>query len=392
MGPIPQATPQRSNGPDTAMDADANTHGLTETPLRKFFEAAVRFKASDLLLRGGQTPKLRVRGELRSLEADPIEAADLDRMLELCLSPDQWRQFQEIGSIDVGVDLNTTKHGSQRFRINIYRTRSRTALAARHVSSEILNFEQLHLPPIMGEIADGRAGMILLCGITGSGKSTTIASMLQLINETRNCHLVTIEDPIEYLFDDAKAVISQREIGIDVPDFPTGLRALVREDPDVVFIGEMRDKDTFEAAIQAAETGHLVFGTIHASSTAQAFGRIYDLFSPEEREGVRNMLAYHMRAIVYQKLVATISGDPPRVPAVEVLRNNPAVRKYILEDREGELLEVIKGSREEGMQTFVDSLVELVNQQMIHPRSAQAEAPSAEEVKMRLRGIESSEG
>jgi len=388
MTQTPRDSDDRIDGGATAK---ATAQSMDATPLRKYFEAAVRFKASDLLLRGGKIPKLRVRGELRSLEADPFDAASLDTMIASCLTPEQWHQFQAFGSVDVGVDFHLAKHGTQRFRINIYRTRGRTALAARHVSSEILNFEQLFLPPIMGEIADGRAGMVIVCGITGSGKSTTIASMLQSINENRNCHIVTIEDPIEYLFEDAKAVISQREIGIDVPDFALGLRSLVREDPDVVFIGEMRDKDTFEAAIQAAETGHLVFGTIHASSTAQAFGRIYDLFLPEEREGVRNMLAYHMRAFVYQKLVTTISGTPPRVPAVEILRNNPAVRKYILEDREGELPHVIKASREEGMQTFVDSLVDLVNKQLIHPRDAQAEAPSAQEVKMRLRGIESSE-
>jgi len=384
-------TPQSMS--DTAAKAapGPSVQSMDSTPLRKFFEAAVRFKASDLLLRGGQIPKLRVRGDLRSLESDPLDTLTLGTALESCLTHDQWCQFRESGAIDIGVDFQLGKHGTQRFRINIYRTRSRIALAARHVSSDILNFEQLHLPPGMADIADGRTGMILVCGITGSGKSTTIASMLQTINKKRNCHILTIEDPIEYLFEDAKAVISQREIGIDVPDFATGLRALVREDPDVVFIGELRDKETFEAVIQASETGHLVFGTIHASSTSQVFGRIYDLFAPEEREGVRNMIAYHMRAIVYQKLVPTISGTPPRVPAVEILRNNPAVRKYILEDRENELLEVVKGSREEGMQTFVDSLIDLVNNQMIHPRSAQAEAPSGQEVKMRLRGIQSSE-
>ena len=214
--------------------------------------------------------------------------------------------------------------------------------------------------------------------------------MLQHINQGRSCHIVTLEDPIEYLFTDAKAVISQREIGIDVPNYNIGLRALVREDPDVVFIGELRDRETFEAALRAAETGHLVFSTMHASSTAQAFGRIYDLFPATERDGIRDMLAYHMRAFVYQKLMPTIRDEPPLVPGVELLVNGPTVRKYILEAREGELVEVIKGSRESGMQAFVDSLVELVEKQLIHPRVAQAEAPSADEVKMRLRGIRTS--
>lgn len=362
---------------------------LAETPLCKFFEAAVRFGASDLLLRGGQVPKLRVRGELKSLETDPLDPNKFEQWIGDSMSPDQREAFAQSGSIDIGVDFDLKK-GVQRFRINIYRTRSRTALAARYVSDEIQTLDELNLPPVLERAAELRQGLVLVCGITGSGKSTTIASILQHINENRNCHLVTIEDPIEYLFRDAKAVVSQRELGIDVPDFPTGLRALVREDPDVVYIGELRDRDTFMAALQVAETGHLVFSTIHASSSAQAFGRIYDLFSPEEREGIRHMLAYHMCAIIYQKLLPTICDTPPRVPAVEVLMNNPTVRKFILEGREGELLEVIKGARQENMQAFIDSLIELVEKELIHPHTAQAEAPSADEVKMRLRGIRTS--
>ncbi len=161
-----------------------------------------------------------------------------------------------------------------------------------------------------------------MCGVTGSGKSTTLASMVQHINRTRQCHIVTIEDPVEYLFTDEKSVISQREVGIDVPSFPIALRAMVRENPDVVLIGEMRDSDTFEAALQAAETGHLVLGTIHASSASQAFGRIYDLFPPNERDGVRNLLAYQMQAFVYQRLLPTIREDTQ----ARAGRGNPAAK------------------------------------------------------------------
>jgi len=365
----------------------AQQHALASTPLRKFFEAAVRFEASDIMLRGGQVPKLRVRGDLQSLKAEPLLLEDFEKWIESSLSPPQWEQYAKYGSIDMGIDFDISQVGVRRFRINIFRTRGRSALAGRLVSSDILNFKQLNLPPMVEGIADGRQGLVLVCGITGSGKSTTIASMIQHIIARRFCHIVTLEDPIEYLFADGKAVISQREIGIDVPNFSVGLRSLVREDPDVVFIGELRDKETFAASLQAAETGHLVFSTIHASSSSQAFGRIYDLFGPSERDGIRHMLAYHMRAIVYQHLMATICDDPLLVPGVEVLRNTPTVRKFILEGREGELSEVIKSSREEGMQGFVDSLVELVEKQLIHPHVAQAAAPSAEEVKMRLRGI-----
>ncbi len=359
---------------------------MADTPLAKFFEAAVKYESSDLLLRGGQVPKLRLRGALQALKVDALDEEDFEKWVEQSMSEAQWQFYGEHGSLDVGIDflVNGEVH---RFRVNVFRTRGRSAIAARRVNNVILNFEDLHLPPVMSKISELHQGLILLAGVTGSGKSTTIASMLDYINERRACHIVTIEDPIEYLFRDKKALINQREVNIDVPSFAIGLRALVRENPDVVLIGEMRDKDTFEAALQAAETGHLVFGTIHASSAAQAFGRIYDLFPAEERDAIRNMLAYQMQAFVYQKLLPTIRDDVQRVPAVEILLQSPPTRKFILEGREHELGEVIKQQRQAGMQTFTDSLVELVQQEFIHPRVAQESASSPEEVKMRLRGI-----
>lgn len=359
---------------------------MADTGLYKFFEAAVRFEASDLLLRAGQVPKLRLKGALKNLDVPPIPKDDFEHWVEESLSPAQWQYYAEHGSIDLGIDFDI-KGAIHRFRVNLFRTRDRSGIAARRVSNEILNFEQLYLPPAMEEICKLHQGLVLLCGVTGSGKSTTIAAMLDYINQNRACHILTIEDPIEYLFEDKKAMINQREVGLDVPDFPTALRALVRENPDVVLIGEMRDKETFEAALQAAETGHLVFGTIHASSASQAFARIYDLFPQEEREAIRNLLAHQMQAFVYQKLLPTLKEDVQRVPAVEVLLQSPPTRKYILEGREDELPAVMKSARDIGMQTFTDSLIDLVETQFIHPRVAQEASSSPEEVKMRLRGI-----
>jgi twitching motility protein PilT len=261
------------------------------------------------------------------------------------------------------------------------------ALAARRVSSKILNYDELHLPPIMGKIAEATQGLVLLCGVTGSGKSTTIASMLEQINVTRACHILTLEDPVEYIFKPKKALVNQREVGIDVPNFATGLRALVRENPDVVLIGEMRDRETFEAAIQAAETGHLVFGTIHASSCAGAFSRIYNLFPAEERGLVREMLAYTMVGFVYQRLLKTLVPEIARVPCVEVLLNSPVSRKFITDQKESELGDVIKQSQQEGMIDLTSSLVELVNKQYIHPKVALAAARNPDELQMRLKGI-----
>jgi twitching motility protein PilT len=241
----------------------------------------------------------------------------------------------------------------------------------------------------MAEIAMQPQGIVLLAGVTGSGKSTTIASMLDYVNERKPVHIITIEDPIEYIFTDKKATIHQREIGIDVSDFKIALRALVRENPDIVLVGEMRDSETFEAALHAAETGHLVFGTIHASSASETFSRIYDLFPSEEREQVRKILAYQMRAIVYQKLLPTLHENIHRIPALEILINNAVVRKYITEGREGELHEVIKSIEAEkvGMVDFNGSLVKLVEQEYIHVRTAMEATPNADELKMRLKGI-----
>jgi len=370
-------------GSETVLEVASEHSTLAETELSKYFSAAAKHGASDLLLRGNQAPRLRLRGGLKSLDTKPLGEEEFEQQVLKGLTQAQREHLASHGSVDLAFEVP----GGNRFRVNIFRSRGRLALAARTVSNEILNFEQLYLPPVMKQIAELHQGLVLLCGVTGSGKSTTIASMLDYINQTRACHIVTIEDPVEYLFTDAKAMINQREVGIDVPSFAVALRALVRENPDVVLIGEMRDRETFEAALQASETGHLVFGTIHASSASQAFGRIYDLFPAEEREAIRNLLAYQMQAFVYQKLLKTVKDDLPRVPAVEVLLNSPAARKYIIEGREHELNEVIKNNKESGMQTFTDSLVTLVEENFIHPKVAQQAALNPDELKMRLRGI-----
>ncbi|NBC11646.1 MAG: twitching motility protein PilT, partial [Planctomycetes bacterium] len=249
-------------------------------------------------------------GELRSLKAKPFTERELLATAEQMFTPAQMAHFRTHGALDMAYDYDE----DNRFRVNVFLSRGRISIAARRVSSEILDYAQLHLPPVLEQIAEAHHGLVLLCGVTGSGKSTTIASMLQQINERRACHVVTLEDPIEYIFKDARAVVSQREVGVDVPDFSTGLRTLVRENPDVVLIGELRDRQTFEAAVQAAETGHLVFGTVHASSASQAFGRVYNLFPPNERDLIREMFAANMKAVIYQRLLPCLAEGVARVP------------------------------------------------------------------------------
>ena len=265
--------------------------------------------------------------------------------------------------------------------------RGKPSLAARLITSNIMRFEDLYLPEILGDVALAAQGLIMFAGVTGSGKSTSIASMLNFINERKRVHIVTIEDPIEYIFKDKKATINQREVGIDCLSFNEALRALVREDPDVVLVGEMRDHETFEAAIRAAETGHLVFGTIHASSAWQTFGRIYDLFPDAERPLLRKLLAYNLRAIIYQKLLPTLHENIPRIPGLEILLNTPIVQKYILEAREAELLDVMKKSHEEGMIDFNSSLARLIDEEYVHQQVALEATPKPEELKMILKGF-----
>jgi twitching motility protein PilT len=350
----------------------------------KYLDACIRYEASDLILKPDLPPRIRVRGALKSLQTEACSPQLMFQIAKDVLDERQYKHFQHHGSMDFAYDYDDDR----RFRINIFMARGKPSMAARLITSDVKTFESLHLPAALGEVAMSAQGLILFAGVTGSGKSTSIASMLQYINERKRVHIVTIEDPIEYIFKDVKATINQREVGIDCINFNEALRALVRENPDVVLVGEMRDYETFEAAIRAAETGHLVFGTIHASSSWQTFGRIYDLFPEGEREQIRKLLAYNLRAIIYQKLLPTLREDIQRIPAVEILLNTPIVQKYILEGREGELLDVIRQSHEEGMQDFTTALVKLVEAEYIHHRVALDATPKPEELKMRLKGIQ----
>ena len=358
------------------------TPGEGKKAWRSWLAATIKNEASDLIVKSDQTPKIRMRGSLKGLQS-ACEEALMFQVAKDILDDVQYEYFQNRGSIDFAYDYDDT----HRFRVNLFMARGKPSVAARLITSNIMRFEDLYLPDILGKISMSAQGLILFSGVTGSGKSTSIASMLQYVNERKRVHIVTIEDPIEYIFTDDKATINQREIGIDCVNFNEALRALVRENPVVVLVGEMRDYETFEAAIRAAETGHLVFGTIHASSAWQTFGRIYDLFPENEREQIRKLLAYNLRAVIYQKLLPTLHENIGRIPALEILLNTPAVQKYILEAREGELLEIIKQSHEEGMVDFTSSLLNLVEDEYIHQDVALNATPKPEELKMRLKGI-----
>jgi twitching motility protein PilT len=351
--------------------------------MHKFFDLVAKVEGSDLHLKADAIPRIRKSGKLIQTTSPALTNAEVEEMVEEILKPEQWADYKHRGSLDVAYAVSLT----ERFRINIFRQRGLTSLAARRINPKIPNYAQLNLPEIFEKIADNEQGMVILAGITGSGKSTTIAAMLQQVNDRRSCHIVTIEDPIEYLYLDKKAFINQREIGLDVESFDLAIKYLMREDPDVILIGEMRDRNTFQAAVQAAETGHMVFSTIHASSAPGAITRILELFPPDMHMNMRQAIATNMKAIVFQKLVPSLKPGIGRVPVVEVMLNSPSVRKYILEGRENELTSVIRGERGTGMIDFNEMLVELVEKEMISPKEAYASSPNADELRMRMKGI-----
>ncbi|MHC4706449.1 MAG: type IV pilus twitching motility protein PilT [Planctomycetota bacterium] len=354
-----------------------------EPQLNKYFKAAIKTQASDLHLKVRQPPKLRIYGDLKNTKGEVMTEERIEELVFEILTPAQKEFFIEHGTLDFAYEI---KH-QDRFRINIFRQRGAISLSARRVSSQVPPFEGLNLPPVVQKIAEAGQGLVLVVGPTGCGSSTTIASMIDHINHTRCCHIITIEDPIEYLFKDGKAIISQRAIGIDTKDYEEALRYMMRQDPDVVLIGEMRDAETVQAGMRAAETGHLVFATLHSANASQTIQRLLDLFPPNERDLVRQTLGLTLKAIVSQILLPCIKKDIDRIPAVEILIATSVVRKLISEGREGDLPTVIRGAMGEGMQDFTYSLCELIKDGSIDPKDAYMYAPNIEELKMALKGI-----
>jgi len=361
-----------------------------EPEANKLFRMTMKHKGSDLHLKVGLPPAMRLAGVLRQMQLPALSEHDMERLMFPLLSPRQKQILEETGGIDFA-HIITEGTQETRFRVNLFRQRGRLSLVARRVSTSIPNFEGLGLPPIMAELTQYDQGIILLAGVTGSGKSTTIASMLQYINQRERMHIVTIEDPIEFTFTDDKSIINQREVGIDVSDWDTALKHAVRQDPDIILVGEMRDHHTFSAAMHAAETGHLVFGTIHASSAPSTISRLLDLFPRDMHSALRQSLEFNLKAVVAQKLLPTTkelaATGMTRIPTVEILRTNPTVRKLIRNEEDVKLGDAIRIGKEEGMQDFTESLRRLVVEEKIERATAFEVAPSVETLKMALKGI-----
>lgn len=352
----------------------------------RLFRALVKLEGSDLHLKVGQPPYVRVSGSLRPLTRGPISDEEMVRMVFAMFNERTRTIFDEDGGCDfahtVVVDGKTW-----RFRVNVLTQMDHVGMVARRVNNWIPDFKSLYLPDGLENLCTFHQGMILLAGVTGSGKTTTIASMLNWINLNYHKHILTLEDPIEFTYSEEKCLINQREIGMDVKDFMTGMKHAVREDPDVMLVGEMRDRETFETAIQAAETGHLVFGTIHASTSPSTIGRILDLFPQSMHAALRSALAFNMKAIIAQKLLPSIKEGVGRVPTVEIMRFNPTVRKLVLEGMDEKLPDAIRLGAEEGMQDFTMSLKTLVETDLIDRTTAFEVAPNPDALKMALKGI-----
>jgi len=358
----------------------------------KLFGALVKLGGSDLHLKVDCPPYVRVNGALKPLKRGPIDTAEMmDLILPMLNIADNRRsQFLEEGGADFAHTV-VIEDNTWRFRVNILRQLGRLGMVARKVNNTIPNFEELYLPSSLVDICQNHAGLVLLAGVTGSGKSTTIASMLNWINKNHRRHILTLEDPIEFVFTEEKSLINQREIGTDVKDFEAGMKHAVREDPDVMLLGELRDRETFETAMQAAETGHLVFGTVHASTAASTIGRILDLFPEAMHGAIRSSMEFNMKAIIAQRLVPSIKEGVGRVPTVEIMKFTPTVKKIVREEEDEKLGDAIKIGKEDGMQDFTFSLKQLIEDKLVDRKVAFEVAPNAEALKMALKGIETSQ-
>jgi twitching motility protein PilT len=355
-----------------------------EPQVNKLFRMVMKHEGSDLHLKVGLPPMMRLKGEIRQMQYPPLSQEDMERLLYPIMNERQRRILDETGGSDFA---HVVGQDECRFRVNLFKQRGRLSLVARRVNTKVPTFEKLGLPPSIEKLCHFDQGMIILAGVTGSGKSTTIASMLDFINERERVHILTIEDPIEFMFVDRKAVVNQREVGLDVIDWHTALKHAVRQDPDIILVGEMRDRDTFEAGIHAAETGHLVFGTIHASSAPSTLSRILDLFPPDMHSAIRQALAFNLKAIVAQKLLPSIKPGVQRVPTNEIMIINPTIRELIIKAEDKKLADAIKIGFLEGMLDFTESLRLLCERGDVDRATALEVAPNPEALKMALKGI-----
>ena len=344
----------------------------------------VERNASDLFLKAGSRPSMRIDGKIELTDYEEVTVEDSISLSQNLMTEKQWEQFEERPEMDLAIGVR----GIGRFRVNVFRQRGSVGMVFRHVSSTSMSFEELHLPPAVQVLSDRHRGLILVTGTTGSGKSTTLAAMINHINEERRCHIVTIEDPIEFLHGDKTSIISQREIGFDTMDFSDALKRGLRQGADVILIGEMRDPEPIQTAIAAAETGHLVLSTLHTIDAVQTVERIINYFPAYLHPQIRMELGLCLQGVISMRLLPMASGKG-RVPALEIMIGTPLIRKLLHEGKTLELPQYIEQGGHVGMQTFNQSLLKLYDAKIITMQDALAYATSPDEFKLMAEGIAS---
>jgi twitching motility protein PilT len=345
---------------------------IIDAYLRVLLEQA----ASDLILSAGAPPTMRKDGVLLPINREPLRPEQIEEMAREVLATDRWKRFEQRRDLDFSFNWR----GQARFRINAFMQRGSVGLALRLIPYQIPNFDQLGVPPVVRGLTRLTQGLILVTGPTGSGKSSTLAAMVNDIVATRPCHVITIEDPIEYVYRHQRSIVEQREVGADVDSFADALRAALRQTPDVLLIGEMRDLETIAAAITIAETGHLVFATLHTNDTTQAVDRMVDVFPAEQQQQVRVQLSNTLTAVIYQQLLPR-RGGAGRVAAFEVLLNTIAVQNLIKEGKTRQLRNVLETGSKDGMNTMERSLSELIKAGLVDISAATARAQHPEELR-----------
>jgi twitching motility protein PilT len=363
---------------------DVSTVGMEV--FHKILSIAVQGGASDIHIKIGTPVVFRINRQLISIEAPTPTEEWMNNIVEKAVPKHAQKRLDE----DREVDFSYYAPGVGRFRTNVFQQRGQWCLAMRYVKTNIPSFEELGLLPIIKQIAMSPRGIVLVAGSTGCGKSTTLAAMLQHINASFRKHVITLEDPIEFVFEDNQCVIEQREIGLDTMSFQDGLKHILRQDPDIIMVGEMRDSISFSAAMSAADTGHLVLSTLHTTNAGQSVTRILDFFKAEEREQVRRQLAGTLQAVICQRMVNTISGGV--TPALEILVNTGTVKKLIEENRLDKLGAAIETGTDDGMQNFNQALFQLVKDRKVSEKEALAKATNPQALEMNFKGIFLDEG
>lgn len=344
---------------------------------------AVESGASDVVIKSNKPGYVRLAGGLKPVDMDPISPEEAEAFVREHAP----KIFLENWERDGQVDFAYSAEGIGRFRVNGFHQRGLVSVVFRHIKSRIPTFEDLNLQPEpLLKLAQGKDGILLICGATGSGKSSTMAAMLNWINQTMERHIVTIEDPIEYTFMDEKSVFQQREIGLDVPSFDMGMKAVLRQNPDIILIGEMRDKVTFETAISAAETGHLVFSTMHAGTVAQSLTRLFEFFPPEQVLQARRQIAGSIRGFICQKLIPKLEGGG-RVPACEILQADTTVKNLILEGHFDKIQGILESGIDSNSFAFNKDLYRLIKGGMISKADGLRYSPNPQQLEMNLKGI-----